>query len=85
MWAGDRCPHCGCPLEHGDRPADPDRAGAVRAVEAHDGDDVADDGDDTMDRSIELLQAEVVELRATVARLRGSGFTGVASTGTGRL
>jgi hypothetical protein len=37
-----------------------------------------------MDRSIELLQTEVVELRATVARLRGSGFTGVAPTGTSR-
>ena len=70
MWAGDRCPHCGCPLEHGDRTVDPDRPG--------DADDV------TMDGSIELLQAEVVELRATVARLRGAGFTGVASTGTGR-
>jgi len=87
MWAGDRCPHCGCPLEHGDRAADPDRPGAVEAVdevEAVNPDDVADVGDVTMDRSIELLQAEVVELRATVARLRGSGFTGVASTGTGR-
>jgi hypothetical protein len=37
-----------------------------------------------MDRSVELLQTEVAELRATVARLRGSGFTGVASTGTSR-
>jgi hypothetical protein len=37
-----------------------------------------------MDRSIELLQTEVAELRATVARLRGSGFTGVAPTGTSR-
>jgi hypothetical protein len=27
---------------------------------------------------------EVAELRATVARLRGSGFTGVAPTGTSR-
>ena len=41
-------------------------------------------GDVEMDRSIELLQTEVEELRATVARLRGSGFTGVAPTGTGR-
>jgi len=37
-----------------------------------------------VDRCIELLQTEVAELRATVARLRGSGFTGVTPTGTGR-
>jgi len=69
MWAGDRCPHCGCPLEAGDRADGPDAAATV---------------DVEMDRSIELLQTEVAELRATVARLRGSGFTGAASTGTSR-
>ena len=68
MWAGDRCPHCGCPLDQGG--TDPQIGGTAVDVE--------------MDRSIELLQTEVEELRATVARLRGSGFTGVAPTGTGR-
>jgi hypothetical protein len=72
MWAGDRCPHCGCPLGHGGG-GDPERRGAGDAGNEVD-----------IDQSIELLHAEVVELRATVARLRGSGFTGVASTGTGR-
>ena len=69
MWAGDRCPQCGCPLDQvgGTGP----QAGGM-AVDVE------------MDRSIELLQTEVVELRATVARLRGSGFTGVAPTGTSR-
>lgn len=69
MWAGDRCPHCGCPLDRVD--------GIGPQPEA-----TADDR--AVDRSIELLQTEVAELRATVARLRGSGFTGVAPTGTGR-
>ncbi len=69
MWAGDRCPHCGCPLDHVGG-ADPQSE--VTAVDLE------------MDRSIELLQTEVAELRATVARLRGSGFTGVAPSGTSR-
>ena len=68
MWAGDRCPHCGCPLDQ--IGTGPPVAGTAVDVE--------------MDRSIELLQTEVAELRATVARLRGSGFTGVAPTGTSR-
>ena len=68
MWAGDRCPHCGCPL---DQIGTSVQAGGT-AVDVE------------MDRSIELLQTEVAELRATVARLRGSGFTGVAPTGTSR-
>ena len=69
MWAGARCPHCGCPLDQVGRTG-PEAGGAAVDVE--------------MDRSIELLHTEVAELRATVARLRGSGFTGVAPTGTGR-
>ena len=69
MWAGDRCPHCGCPL---------DQVGGTGPEADGTAVDVA------MDRSLELLRSEVVELRATVARLRGSGFTGVTSTGTGR-
>ena len=69
MWAGDRCPHCGCPLDH---VGGTDRQAGGTAVDIE------------MDRSVELLQTEVAELRATVARLRGSGFTGVASTGTSR-
>jgi hypothetical protein len=69
MWAGDRCPHCGCPLDHVGG-ADPQAGGTALDVE--------------MDRSIEILQTEVAELRATVARLRGSGFTGAAPTGTSR-
>ena len=69
MWAGDRCPHCGCPLDQVGG-TDPQIGGTAVDVE--------------MDRSIELLQTEVAELRATVARLRGSGFTGVAHTGTSR-
>ncbi len=69
MWAGDRCPHCGCPLDRA-RGTDPQVGGTAVDVE--------------MDRSVELLQTEVAELRATVARLRGSGFTGVAPTGTSR-
>lgn len=69
MWAGDRCPHCGCPLDHV-RGTDPQVGRTAVDVE--------------MDRSVELLQTEVAELRATVARLRGSGFTGVAPTGTSR-
>jgi signal transduction histidine kinase len=69
MWAGTRCPRCGCPHDHvggTDPPAE------VTAVDVE------------IDRSIELLQTEVAELRATVARLRGSGFTGVAPTDTSR-
>ena len=69
MWAGDRCPHCGCPLDQVWGTGPPAGGTAV----------VVD-----MDRSIELLQTEVAELRATVARLRGSGFTGAAPTGTSR-
>jgi len=69
MWAGDRCPHCGCPLDQ------------VVGTDPHAG---ATAVDVEMDRSIELLQTEVAELRATVARLRGSGFTGAAPTGTSR-
>ena len=69
MWAGDRCPHCGCPL---DQLGGTDPQGGRGAVDVE------------MDRSIELLQTEVAELRATVARLRGSGFTGVAPSGTSR-
>ena len=69
MWAGDRCPHCGCPLDRADGIGPQPETTAV---------------DGEVDRSIELLQTEVAELRATVARLRGSGFTGVAPTGTGR-
>ena len=69
MWAGDRCPHCGCPLDQFGGTG-PHAGGTAVDVE--------------MDGSIELLQTEVEELRATVARLRGSGFTGVAPTGTSR-
>ena len=69
MWAGDRCPHCGCPLDQVGA-TDPQAGGTAVDVE--------------MDRSVELLQTEVAELRATVARLRGSGFTGAAPTGTSR-
>ena len=69
MWAGDRCPHCGCPLDQVGGTG-PQAGGTAVDVE--------------MDRSIELLQTEVEELRATVARLRGSGSTGVAPTGTSR-
>ena len=69
MWAGDRCPHCGCPLDQVGGTGPQDGEGIVEVE---------------MDRSVELLQAEVAELRATVARLRGSGFTGVAPTGTSR-
>ena len=69
MWAGDRCPHCGCPLDQVGG-TDPHAGGTAVDVE--------------MDRSIEVLQTEVAELRATVARLRGSGFTGVAPTGPSR-
>ena len=69
MWAGDRCPHCGCPL---DQVGGTDPVGGGTSVEVE------------MDGSIEVLQTEVAELRATVARLRGSGFTGVAPTGTSR-
>ena len=69
MWAGDRCPHCGCPLDQVGG-ADPQAGGTAVDVE--------------MDRSVELLQTEVAELRATVARLRGSGFTGAAPAGTSR-
>jgi len=69
MWAGDRCPHCGCPLDQIGG-TDPQAGGTAVDVE--------------MDRSVELLQTEVAELRATVARLRGSGFTGAAPTGTSR-
>ena len=47
MWAGDRCPHCGCPLDQGG--TDPQIGGTAVDVE--------------MDRSIELLQTEVEELR----------------------
>ena len=69
MWAGDRCPHCGCPLDQVGGTG-PQAGGTAVDVE--------------MDRSIELMQTEVEELRATVARLRGSGFTGAAPTGTSR-
>ena len=72
MWAGDRCPHCGCPLDQFDQ------VGGTGPEVASTAADVA------MERSFELLRSEVVELRATVARLRGSGFTGAAPTGTSR-
>jgi len=69
MWAGDRCPHCGCPLDQVGG-TEPKAGGTAVGV--------------TVGRSIELLQSEVAERRATVARLRGSGFTGATPTGTSR-
>ncbi len=47
MWAGDRCPHCGCPLDQVGG-TDPHAGGTAVDVE--------------MDRSIEVLQTEVAEL-----------------------